>query len=122
MGPPNAPIYTSSKGALQSLVRSISQAYAPLGVRTHLASPFVYDTVMARDGLDQFAGPEGTLEEKKIRVAKKFNGQDTLATPDQFAKVIVDVVEESITPGTVFAANGSRHPFFRPGGVFEEAS
>jgi NAD(P)-dependent dehydrogenase (short-subunit alcohol dehydrogenase family) len=62
------PAYTTSKGAVLQLTRSIALDYAALGLRCNCICPGITDTPMLRYHLSKTADPEATLRERLRRV------------------------------------------------------
>ncbi|MEZ6062870.1 MAG: SDR family NAD(P)-dependent oxidoreductase [Planctomycetaceae bacterium] len=62
------PAYTTSKGAVLSLTRSIAVDYAATGLRCNCVCPGITDTPMLREHLNKSADPEETLRQRIRRV------------------------------------------------------
>jgi NAD(P)-dependent dehydrogenase (short-subunit alcohol dehydrogenase family) len=68
IGQAHTPAYTTSKGAVQQLSRSIALDYAALGLRCNCVCPGITDTPMLRYHLSKAPDPEATLRERLRRV------------------------------------------------------
>jgi len=68
VGQASTPAYTTSKGAVLSLTRSIALDYASLGLRCNCVCPGITDTPMLREHLDRTGDPEGALRTRVRRV------------------------------------------------------
>ena len=62
------PAYTTSKGAVLSLTRSIAIDYASIGLRCNCVCPGITDTPMLREHLNATPDPEETLRQRLRRV------------------------------------------------------
>jgi NAD(P)-dependent dehydrogenase (short-subunit alcohol dehydrogenase family) len=68
VGQASTPAYTTSKGAVLSLTRSIALDYAKDGLRCNCVCPGITDTPMLREHLNATADPEATLAARLRRV------------------------------------------------------
>jgi NAD(P)-dependent dehydrogenase (short-subunit alcohol dehydrogenase family) len=68
IGQAYTPAYTTSKGAVLQLSRSIALDYAALGLRCNCVCPGITDTPMLRYHLSKTPDPEATLRERLRRV------------------------------------------------------
>lgn len=68
VGQSATPVYTTSKGAVLQLTRSIALDYARYGVRCNCVCPGITDTPMLRRHLNTVPDPEGHLAERLNRV------------------------------------------------------
>lgn len=68
VGQAMTPAYTTSKGALLQLTKSIALDYAAWGVRCNLVCPGITDTPMLREHIDNTPDPEETLRQRLRRV------------------------------------------------------
>jgi NAD(P)-dependent dehydrogenase (short-subunit alcohol dehydrogenase family) len=68
VGQKATPAYTTSKGAMLSLTRSIALDYASIGLRCNSVCPGITDTPMLREHLDSTTDPEQFLRERIRRV------------------------------------------------------
>jgi NAD(P)-dependent dehydrogenase (short-subunit alcohol dehydrogenase family) len=62
------PAYTTSKGAVLSLTRSIALDYASIGLRCNCVCPGITDTPMLRTHLNRLADPDAALDNRLKRV------------------------------------------------------
>jgi NAD(P)-dependent dehydrogenase (short-subunit alcohol dehydrogenase family) len=62
------PVYTTSKGAVLQLSKSIALDYASDGIRCNCVCPGITDTPMLREHLDKTPDPEKTLDQRLRRV------------------------------------------------------
>lgn len=84
VGQDRTPVYTTSKGAVLQLSRSIGLDYARYGIRSNCVCPGITDTPMLRRHLDAAPDPEGHLAERLRRVPL-----GTILTPRDVAKTIL---------------------------------
>jgi NAD(P)-dependent dehydrogenase (short-subunit alcohol dehydrogenase family) len=68
VGQRSTPAYTTSKGAVLSLTRSIALDYASIGLRCNCVCPGITDTPMLREHLNTTPNPEETLRQRVRRV------------------------------------------------------
>lgn len=68
VGQANTPAYTTSKGAVLQLSRSIALDYAALGLRCNCVCPGITDTPMLRYHMSKAPDPAGALAERLRRV------------------------------------------------------
>ena len=68
VGQNNTPVYTTSKGAVLQLSRSIGLDYAKYGIRCNCVCPGITDTPMLHQHLDTTPDPEEHLAERLRRV------------------------------------------------------
>ena len=68
VGQSGTPVYTTSKGAVLQLSRSIALDYARYGIRCNCVCPGITDTPMLRQHLNAAADPEAQLAERLNRV------------------------------------------------------
>ncbi|RIK84358.1 MAG: short-chain dehydrogenase [Planctomycetota bacterium] len=68
IGQANTPAYTTSKGAVLQLSRSIALDYAALGLRCNCVCPGITDTPMLRYHMSKASDPAGALAERLRRV------------------------------------------------------
>jgi NAD(P)-dependent dehydrogenase (short-subunit alcohol dehydrogenase family) len=78
------PAYTTSKGAVLMLTKSIALDYAADGVRCNCVCPGITDTPMLREHLNKTADPEATLAARLRRVPTGM-----ALTPDDIAKAVL---------------------------------
>ncbi len=78
------PAYTTSKGAVLQLSRSIGLDYARYGIRSNCVCPGITDTPMLHQHLDTTPNPEAHLVERLRRVPL-----GTILTPTDVAKSIL---------------------------------
>jgi NAD(P)-dependent dehydrogenase (short-subunit alcohol dehydrogenase family) len=84
VGQDNTPIYTTSKGAVLQLSRSIGLDYARYGIRSNCVCPGITDTPMLHKHLDTAADPAAHLVERLRRVPL-----GTILTPEDVARSIL---------------------------------
>lgn len=84
VGQSSTPVYTTSKGAVLQLSRSIGLDYARYGIRSNCVCPGITDTPMLHQHLDTAADPEAHLTERLRRVPL-----GTILTPTDVAKSIL---------------------------------
>lgn len=68
VGQASTPAYTTSKGAVLQLTRSIALDYAAIGLRCNCICPGITDTPLLRHHLSFTPDPEGMLRERLRRV------------------------------------------------------
>jgi NAD(P)-dependent dehydrogenase (short-subunit alcohol dehydrogenase family) len=68
VGQSKTPVYTTSKGAVLQLSRSIALDYARYGIRCNCVCPGITDTPMLREHLNAAPDPEGLLAARLNRV------------------------------------------------------
>ncbi|MCL5071197.1 MAG: SDR family oxidoreductase [Actinobacteria bacterium] len=84
VGQDRTPVYTTSKGAVMQLSRSIGLDYARYGIRSNCICPGITDTPMLHRHLDTTPNPEEHLTERLRRVPL-----GTILTPADVAKSIL---------------------------------
>jgi len=84
VGQLETPVYTTSKGAVMQLSRSIGLDYAKYGVRSNCVCPGITDTPLLHLHLDTTPDPEGHLRERLRRVPL-----GRVLTPEDVAKSIL---------------------------------
>lgn len=84
VGQDGTPVYTTSKGAVLQLSRSIGLDYARYGIRSNCVCPGITDTPMLHQHLDTAADPAAHLVERLRRVPT-----GTILTPDDVARSIL---------------------------------
>lgn len=84
VGQARTPAYTTSKGAVMQLSRSIGLDYAHHGIRSNCVCPGITDTPMLHQHLDTTPDPDGHLVERLRRVPL-----GTILTPTDVAKSIL---------------------------------
>ena len=84
VGQSSTPSYTTSKGAVLQLTRSIALDYAADGVRCNCVCPGITDTPLLRSHLNSTPDPEATLRQRLRRVP-----MNMALTPRDIAKSIV---------------------------------
>ncbi len=114
IGQSSTPAYSTSKGAVMMLSKSIALDYAADGVRCNCVCPGITDTPMLREHLKMNADPDAALRDRLRRVPI-----GVPLTPDDIAKsVIYFSCEDSIgITGTTLVIDGGyltaaewRHP------------
>lgn len=83
VGQSSTPAYTTSKGAVLQLTRSIALDYAADGVRCNCVCPGITDTPMLRAHIDKTPDPAATLAQRLRRVP-----MNQALTPDDIARAI----------------------------------
>ncbi|MBN1671958.1 MAG: SDR family oxidoreductase [Kiritimatiellae bacterium] len=78
------PVYTTSKGAVLQLSRSIAVDYARYGIRCNCVCPGITDTPMLRQHLNATPAPDGHLAERLRRVP-----MNAILTPEDVGKSIL---------------------------------
>jgi NAD(P)-dependent dehydrogenase (short-subunit alcohol dehydrogenase family) len=68
VGQAMTPAYTTSKGAMLQLCKSIALDYAAWGVRCNIVCPGITDTPMLREHIDKTPEPDETLRQRLRRV------------------------------------------------------
>jgi len=68
VGQAMTPAYTTSKGAMLQLCKSIALDYAAWGVRCNIVCPGITDTPMLREHVNKTHDPEETLKQRLRRV------------------------------------------------------
>lgn len=68
VGQDNTPVYTTSKGAVLQLSRSIGLDYAKYGIRSNCVCPGITDTPMLHKHLDKAPDPDAHLTKRLRRV------------------------------------------------------
>ena len=84
IGQATTPAYTTSKGAVLSLTRSIALDYAADGLRCNCVCPGITDTPMLREHLNKTSDPEATLAARLRRVPMGIP-----LMPDDIAKAVL---------------------------------
>lgn len=84
VGQANTPAYTTSKGAVLQLSRSIALDYAKYGLRCNCICPGITDTPLFRYHINRTPDPAGTLRKRLQRVPLNI-----ALTPDDIAKAAV---------------------------------
>ena len=84
VGQDNTPVYTTSKGAVLQLSRSIGLDYAKYGIRSNCVCPGITDTPMLHKHLDKVPDPDAHLTERLRRVPL-----GTILTPEDVARSIL---------------------------------
>jgi NAD(P)-dependent dehydrogenase (short-subunit alcohol dehydrogenase family) len=84
VGQDGTPVYTSSKGAVLQLSRSIGLDYARYGIRSNCVCPGITDTPMLHEHLDKAPDPAAHLAERLRRVPL-----GRILTPEDIAKAIL---------------------------------
>jgi NAD(P)-dependent dehydrogenase (short-subunit alcohol dehydrogenase family) len=84
VGQSSTPAYTTSKGAVLQLTRSIALDYAAMGLRCNCVCPGITDTPLLRHHLSFVPDPEGLLRERLRRVPT-----GVVLTPPDIAKAIL---------------------------------
>jgi len=114
IGQSSTPAYSTSKGAVMMLSKSIALDYAADGVRCNCVCPGITDTPMLREHLTMHADPDAALQERLRRVPI-----GVPLTPDDIAKsVLYFSCEDSVgVTGTTLVVDGGyltaaewRHP------------
>ena len=103
IGQANTPVYTTSKGAVLSLTRSIALDYAAIGLRCNCVCPGITDTPMLRYHLSKAPDPEATLRQRLERVP-----MGTALTPHDIAKAVLYLAceDSSGVTGTSLVVDG----------------
>lgn len=68
VGQAMTPVYTTSKGAMLQLNKSIALDYAAWNIRCNIVCPGITDTPMLREHIDKTPDPDGTLRQRIRRV------------------------------------------------------
>lgn len=68
VGQAMTPAYTTSKGAMLQLCKSIALDYAAWGIRCNIVCPGITDTPMLREHIDKTPEPDETLKQRLRRV------------------------------------------------------
>jgi NAD(P)-dependent dehydrogenase (short-subunit alcohol dehydrogenase family) len=84
IGQASTPAYTTSKGAVLQLSRSIALDYAADGIRCNCICPGITDTPMLREHLNKTPDPEATLAQRLRRVPLGL-----ALTPDHIARAVL---------------------------------
>jgi NAD(P)-dependent dehydrogenase (short-subunit alcohol dehydrogenase family) len=84
IGQGSTPAYTTSKGAVLMLSKSIALDYAADGVRCNCVCPGITDTPMLREHLNMTADPEATLRKRLRRVPMGIP-----LTPQEIARAVL---------------------------------
>jgi NAD(P)-dependent dehydrogenase (short-subunit alcohol dehydrogenase family) len=114
IGQSSTPAYSTSKGAVMMLSKSIALDYAADGVRCNCVCPGITDTPMLREHLTMHADPDAALRERLHRVPI-----GVPLTPHEIAKsVLYFSCEDSVgVTGTTLVVDGGyltaaewRHP------------
>lgn len=79
--------YTSSKGALLSMARSLAVDEGPRGVRANTISPGSVDTPMLRESAALFGGPNPDEIERTLQAWGSAHALGRVARPDEIAAV-----------------------------------
>lgn len=84
VGQDSTPVYTTSKGAVLQLSKSIGLDYAKYGIRCNCVCPGITKTPMLEEHINEHSDPEGHLEERLRRVPL-----GRILTPEDIAKSIL---------------------------------
>ncbi len=84
IGQSGTPVYTTSKGAVLQLSRSIALDYAADGVRCNCVCPGITDTPMLREHLNKAPDPDAALTQRLRRVPMGVG-----LTPNDIAKSVL---------------------------------
>jgi NAD(P)-dependent dehydrogenase (short-subunit alcohol dehydrogenase family) len=103
IGQGGTPAYTTSKGAVLQLTRSIALDYAADGLRANCICPGITDTPMLRHHVSKTPDPEGTLRERLARVP-----MGVALTPHDIAKaaLYLSCEDSSGITGTSLVVDG----------------
>ena len=103
VGQASTPAYTTSKGAVLSLTRSIALDYASLGLRCNCVCPGITDTPMLREHLGRSPKSEELLRQRVRRVPLNRSLQ-----PDEIARTILYLSSEDSAgvTGTAIVVDG----------------
>lgn len=97
----NASLYAASKGAIDSLCKSLAIELAPQGVRVNVVSPGAIDTPI----IHKLGIPESQIAIIKKQVEATIP-MSRYGQPDEIAKVIISQLEASYVTGSIWAADG----------------
>jgi NAD(P)-dependent dehydrogenase (short-subunit alcohol dehydrogenase family) len=84
VGQSSTPAYTTSKGAVLMLSKSIALDYAADGLRSNCVCPGITDTPMLREHLDMHPDPDAALQNRLRRVP-----MGVALTPHDIAKAVL---------------------------------
>ncbi|HEY6226246.1 MAG TPA: SDR family NAD(P)-dependent oxidoreductase [Verrucomicrobiae bacterium] len=114
IGQSSTPAYSTSKGAVMMLSKSIALDYAAAGVRCNCVCPGITDTPMLREHLRMHPDPDTALRERLRRVPI-----GVALTPDDIAKAVLyfSCEDSAGVTGTTLVVDGGyltaaewRHP------------
>jgi NAD(P)-dependent dehydrogenase (short-subunit alcohol dehydrogenase family) len=103
IGIPKRAVYSASKGALESLTRSMAADFLDEGIRVNGVNPGTADTPWVKRLLDQTADPEG---ERKRLEARQPIGR--LVSAQEVANAVLYLANpiSLSTTGTILAVDG----------------
>lgn len=97
----NAALYAATKGAIESLSKSLAIEFAPLGVRVNVVAPGAIDTpIIHKLGLDEAMIPAVKSHMESTIPLRRFGRSDEVAA------VIVAQLESTYTTGAVWRVDG----------------
>jgi NAD(P)-dependent dehydrogenase (short-subunit alcohol dehydrogenase family) len=97
----NASLYSASKGALDSLCKSLAVELAPQGVRVNVVSPGAIDTPI----IHKLGIPEEHIPDIKLHVESTIP-MSRYGQPREVAEVIVAQLESSYVTGAIWSVDG----------------
>ncbi|RYZ82734.1 MAG: SDR family oxidoreductase [Moraxellaceae bacterium] len=97
----NAALYAASKGALESVSKSLAIEFAPVGVRVNVVAPGAVDTpIIHKLGLDEQIIPALKAHMESTIPLRRYG------TADEIAAVIVAQLESTYTTGAIWRVDG----------------
>lgn len=111
------PVYSTSKGALIALTRSLALCHAPDRIRVNAVCPGpVGDTRMMNDDLDRAADRE-SLAQKMIRASPLAHAHGRMISPEEVAAAVLYLVSDAacMVTGTAVAIDGGKSLGVPPG-------
>lgn len=97
----NAALYAATKGALESVSKSLAIEFAPIGVRVNVVAPGAVDTpIIHKLGLDEQIIPALKAHMESTIPLRRYG------TADEIAAVIVAQLESTYTTGAIWRVDG----------------
>lgn len=97
----NAALYAATKGALESVSKSLAIEFAPIGVRVNVVAPGAVDTpIIHKLGLDEQIIPMLKAQMESTIPLRRYG------TADEIAAVIVAQLESTYTTGAIWRVDG----------------
>ncbi len=103
---PSSYVYSATKSALLSAVRSLALAGAPRGVRVNAVSPGVVDTPMARQARDADGDRDPRAIERRMEALSALHPLGRVGTASEVANGIVQLLRAPWTTGAELIVDG----------------
>jgi NAD(P)-dependent dehydrogenase (short-subunit alcohol dehydrogenase family) len=97
----NGSLYAGTKGAIESMTKSLAMEFAPIGVRINAVAPGAIDTpIIHKFGLD-----EDIIRSRKAKMEASIPMR-RYGSADEVASVIVAQLESTYTTGAIWRVDG----------------